>query len=116
MSVWQILADDLTLELPLREKHTDDTDLLYNFTVDWGDGTTDEITSFDDPQKTHTYAEPGEYTVIISGSMEGVAMHLDTTTYSNSPNPHKDKLLRVPNLGHLGFECCRGNRRKDDSS
>ena len=70
VSAWQIPADDLTLELPLREKHTDDTD-LYNFTVDWGDGTTDEVTSFDDVDKTHTYAEAGEYTVVISGLMEG---------------------------------------------
>lgn len=36
-------------------------------TVDWGDGSTDFIDSFDDPAVTHTYSEIGEYDVTITG-------------------------------------------------
>ena len=31
-------------------------------------------------------------------------MNLDHTESVESPNPHKDKLLRVPNLGNLGYK------------
>ena len=103
MSVWAIPANDLSLELPLRERDSDGTELLYNFTVDWGDGTTDEVTSFDDVDKSHTYAEADEYTVVISGLMQGVAMHTTWEDIANAPNPHASKLLRVPNLGDLGY-------------
>lgn len=41
----------------------------YNFTVHWGDGTKDEITSYADVAKTHTYANPGEYVVVINGNI-----------------------------------------------
>ena len=78
-------ADDLTLELPLGSGQ-----YLYNFTVDWGDGTTGEVTGFDDADKSHVYATAGEYTVVISGLMEAM-----------TSNDHKHKLLRVPNLGHV---------------
>ncbi|MDN3637537.1 BspA family leucine-rich repeat surface protein [Simiduia curdlanivorans] len=37
----------------------------YNYTVDWGDGNTDENVTGD---ITHTYATPGEYTVAITGN------------------------------------------------
>ncbi len=38
----------------------------YDFTVDWGDSSTSDITSGTDPEKLHTYAASGEYTVTIS--------------------------------------------------
>lgn len=39
----------------------------YEFIVDWGDGNSDVITSWDSPLKTHTYSGPGSYTVQIFG-------------------------------------------------
>jgi surface protein len=38
----------------------------YNFSINWGDGTVETITG-DDPDPSHTYAEPGTYTVSIAG-------------------------------------------------
>ncbi|MGY2893852.1 PKD domain-containing protein [Deinococcus sp. UYEF24] len=36
------------------------------YTLDWGDKTTDTITSASTAQKAHTYAQPGTYTVILT--------------------------------------------------
>ena len=39
--------------------------------VDWGDGTTDNITSHTAPEVTHTYPSGGTYTIAISGDILG---------------------------------------------
>ena len=44
---------------------------VYNFTVDWGDQTSSAVTSWDDPDATHTYASEGEYTLTITGDITG---------------------------------------------
>lgn len=43
----------------------------YNCVVDWGDGTSDVITTYNDPAWTHTYPTAGTYTVKITGQFEG---------------------------------------------
>ena len=43
----------------------------YNFIVDWGDGSTDKITSWNQAQTTHTYATGGVYQIIITGTIQG---------------------------------------------
>ena len=89
VTVWNFPANyDFTL--PLVE------DYNYNFTVDWGDGSsTSEVTSFSDTDKTHTYADAGEYTVTIKGVCE---------TFRNNGAGTKDKLLQVLNLGNMGWK------------
>lgn len=45
----------------------------YNCNVAWGDGTDDDITTYDDLAWTHTYAGgAGTYTVTITGQCEGI--------------------------------------------
>lgn len=39
----------------------------YKFSVDWGDGTIDNITTWNQAETTHTYASTGVYTVKIKG-------------------------------------------------
>lgn len=41
----------------------------YNFTVNWGDGTSDTITSYNQAEVTHTYAASGTYEVEILGTL-----------------------------------------------
>ncbi len=53
------------IKLPL------DPDGVFNFTVDWGDGSTDTITDYLQTEVTHTYASEGVYTVTITGVLEG---------------------------------------------
>ena len=39
----------------------------YNFTINWGDGTSENVTG-DDPDPLHTYQQPGTYVVSITGT------------------------------------------------
>jgi len=50
---------DDTFTLPLYDGGT------YDFNVDWGDSSNDDITAYDDADITHTYATEDEYTVTI---------------------------------------------------
>ena len=43
---------------------------VYNFVVNWGDSSTNTITSWNQPEVTHTYASSGQYTITISGTCE----------------------------------------------
>jgi len=54
-----------TIKLPLESAGT------YDFVVDWGDGTSDNITTWNQAEATHTYAVTGVYTVIIVGQCWG---------------------------------------------
>ena len=44
---------------------------LYSFFVDWGDGTSSIITSWNQTETTHTYLLPNVYTIKIVGICEG---------------------------------------------
>ena len=44
---------------------------IYNFVVDWGDGSTDTITSWNQVETTHTYATSGVYDVTFNGNLKG---------------------------------------------
>jgi surface protein len=43
----------------------------YNFIVDWGDGSTDRITTWNQAETTHTYASAGVYQLTITGTIRG---------------------------------------------
>ena len=43
----------------------------YDFLVHWGDGSTDNITAFDDAAVTHTYAAADTYEINITGTITG---------------------------------------------
>jgi surface protein len=59
-------TNDNQFELPLTDSGA------INFTIDWGDGTTDTITSYNQAETLHTYATPGEYYITItSGQISG---------------------------------------------
>ena len=66
VSTWKTGSDNESITLPLPSGYE------YNFTVDWGDTSTSQVTSHDDTDKTHTYATAGTYTVTISGTVEGM--------------------------------------------
>jgi len=64
----------------------------YNFEVNWGDGNTDVITSYDQPEVTHTYSSPGSYDVSIKGNISGFNFQL---------GGDRLKLLNIDSFGPL---------------
>ena len=94
-SVWRTPTSNFSITLPLRSGYN------YNFTVDWGDGSsTSTITAHDDSDRTHTYATPGDHTVTISGLVEA--------WYFNNTGPSMLMLREVTNLGDVGWKNLEG--------
>ena len=54
-----------TIRLPLHESG------FYDFTVAWGDGTEDHITTYNQSEATHQYPSTGIYSVSITGGITG---------------------------------------------
>ncbi len=44
---------------------------VYDFGVDWGDGSQDQITSYNQSEVTHQYSSTGIYTISITGGITG---------------------------------------------
>lgn len=65
----EIPQDGNTFSLPL------DSSSTINSTVDWGDSSSDTITSFDQAESTHTYTTAGTYTVKMLGTVNGWAFN-----------------------------------------
>jgi hypothetical protein len=63
---------------------------VYDCTVDWGDGSSDVITTWDDPAWTHTYSVAGTYVITISGT---------SFTYPYFYNGDDTKVLNVSKWG-----------------
>ncbi len=73
----------------------------YDFTVDWGDGSADDITSWDQAEVAHTYATGGVYEIRIEGKFEGVNFHRHVGADGTGGTGHVDcrKLLNVYSWG-----------------
>jgi surface protein len=71
ISVWDttLTSTDSTpiykIKLPLQSSGT------YDFTILWGDGTSDHILNWDQPEVVHSYDKIGEYEVKIIGTLNG---------------------------------------------
>jgi len=79
---------------------------IYDYTVDWGDGTMDTNITGD---ITHTYAEPGTYTVSISGNFPRIYFEGDFGNDSNgdfmvNDIDDNDKILSVDQWGSIEWK------------
>ncbi len=90
-----IVGDVKTIRLPLYESTAEDL-TEYAFTVDWGDGTIEEVKAYDDPDAQHTYLEAGEKTVTISGT------RLKGFNFSKKPTS-KDLFVSVEQWGNIAL-------------
>ena len=84
-----------SLTLPLPEKDDNDNSLTYNFTIFWGDGTSNVITSYNSSDISHTYTNGGYKTVNIVGVCEGWSFGYNSTS--------SDKLIEVLSWGDLNL-------------
>lgn len=62
--------------------------------VNWGDGSTDNITSFNQSQTLHEYSSSGVYNISIKGEVKG-------WRFNNSGD--KDKIINISNWGQFNF-------------
>lgn len=69
---------------------------VYNFTVFWGDGTQDTITSWNQAETLHTYATSGIYTIGIIGVIVD-------WSFGNAVVSDNEKLLSITSWGELQF-------------
>jgi surface protein len=68
---------------------------IYNFIVDWGDSSSDTITTWDQAETTHTYSSTGTYTITISGTCVGFR-------FANSGD--RLKILDIQQWGIIQFQ------------
>ena len=59
------VSSSTQFKLPLASNGT------TNAEVDWGDGSKDTLTSWNQAETTHTYSASGTYTITITGTLEG---------------------------------------------
>ena len=86
VSKWTVTNTDKNINLPLESSGK------YNFTVNWGDGTTETVTSWDSANASHTYSSAGDKTVTITGQLEGF-------TFNNAGD--KTKIRDITSWGDL---------------
>ena len=63
LTTWETTSTDEAITIPTAPSDSD-----FAFTIDWGDGSDPETISGDDPNPSHTYADPGEYQIKITGT------------------------------------------------
>ena len=68
----------------------------FNATIDWGDGSSSTITSYNDSNLAHTYASAGDHAISISGTFPNIKFGDD--------NVAADKVITVTNLGQVGWQ------------
>lgn len=110
ISVWK--TDNTTtgssnsnqVALPLESTGT------YNFSVDWGDGTINQITSYNDPTVTHTYSTAGTYQLTITGTIKGFSFYNPNNgSYGDVRKILTIKQWGILNLGNNGYYFCGCN-------
>ncbi len=67
VTTWKTETDGEEIVIGINNDHT------YNYTIDWGDGTVEELTEADE-NPTHNYATAGTHTVAIKGEFPALIM------------------------------------------
>lgn len=93
ISIWRTTTPYELITLPLYDGGT------YSFDVNWGDGNTSTITAWNQLDATHEYVVAGDYTVIITGTIEGFNFTTNNTSVSNIIEITQWGSLRLGNNG-----------------
>ena len=72
---------------------------IYLFFIDWGDGTNNTISIWNQPEVIHVYSSPGVYNININGTLKG---------WSFNDGGDKEKLLEIQQWGNLYLEQSSG--------
>lgn len=74
----------------------------YDFSVSWGDGTSDNITSWNQSESTHTYSSVGEYDIVISENTSSGVDHISWATQNGSTITNTNDRLKLINVKSWG--------------
>ncbi len=99
ITTWETTSAEESITIP-----TDSSNTAYDFTVDWGDGTTETITGTD-PDPSHTYADAGIYTVEITGTFPRI--FFNATGGGENPDPNAGRLQSIEQWGAIQWESMR---------
>ncbi len=80
------------------------TAYIYNFTVDWGDGTRGVVTAYNDADRIHNYATIGTYQIAIHGVCQ--AFRVDNNAEDRAKYISADNFTSVIGLIELNFHGC----------
>jgi len=72
----------------------------YDFVVDWGDGTTNTIKTYNDANGLHTYSSGGTYTIKIKGVFSGIITSI-SDSFWNVGRTDTLKILDIKSYGPL---------------
>ena len=102
---WNIEAGD-KIYLPIACKETGGAESDNDFTVDWGDGTSERIIGLPENRPSHIYEQAGKYEISISG----VCKYFTFDTLPSECNEEKSKLVNIIKWGET--ECSKYNFEK----
>ena len=86
------VAENDTITIP----HSDDPNYIHDYDIDYGDGSVIlHVSSYNDPNTTHTYTVAGTYQIKINGVCETFSMNFDTTDLTS-------KIISVDSWGVTG--------------
>jgi len=95
VSVWKTTKANEKIELPLHDGG------VYDFTVNWGDGSSDHITEWNAAERSHSYTKAGEHTLTIRGQLKGFSFY-DYYDFDNDRNGTPEAIIDVSQWG-TGF-------------
>ena len=91
ITTWNVPSNNFDIIIGLDPSKT------YNFTVNWGDGSEESVTSNND--LSHTYSDSGEYIVTIDGTFPRIMMNRALATHDN--------LISINNWGNIQWTSMR---------
>jgi PKD repeat protein len=81
-------GQELTFTLKASEPTFSNQSVVYTFTVNWGDGTTDTFTGLSGTMVTHAFAAAGNYTVSLRVTdSDGISSLPDAEAVTVTPAP-----------------------------
>jgi len=98
ITTWETTSIDESITIP-----TENSTVDYDFTVDWGDGTTEDI-SGRDPDPSHTFDEAGTYTVEITGTFPRIFLDACSSSICDGDEENARRLQTIDQWGDIKWE------------
>ncbi|PWL39745.1 hypothetical protein DKG77_02640 [Flagellimonas aquimarina] len=95
ITTWKTESDNKKIGIGI-----DTFDQQFDFTIDWGDGTVEDLIPFDTYVVEHIYAVAGTYTVAIQGSFPA----LDHYNFENITIATPGKLMSIEQWGNIQWQ------------